>query len=295
MPSDAASGTDPTPPSRPTGRPLLATAIVLGVVVLDQLSKLWAVRDLADGPISVIGDDVGFALTRNTGSAFSLFQAFTPLLAIVAIGVAVLLVRAVRRTRDPLHGRRRSRWCSGARSATSSTACSGRPGSCKGAVVDFVHVGSFPTFNVADSAITIGAILIVHLGGAHRLVERAEQREHAAWSTPVAEEFAVPEALAGERVDRAVALLTGWTRSEVQALVEAGAVLVDGERVRQEPAARRRRRDRGAGGAGGARAPATRSDGPGRRAVRGRRRRGRGQARRAWWCTRAPVTPTARS
>jgi 23S rRNA pseudouridine1911/1915/1917 synthase len=47
----------------------------------------------------------------------------------------------------------------------------------------------------------------------------------------VAEEFAVPEALAGERLDRAVALLTGWTRSEVQALVESGAVLLGGERV----------------------------------------------------------------
>jgi 23S rRNA pseudouridine1911/1915/1917 synthase len=47
----------------------------------------------------------------------------------------------------------------------------------------------------------------------------------------VAEEFAVPDALAGERLDRAVALLTGWTRSEVQALVESGAVLVDGARV----------------------------------------------------------------
>ena len=49
--------------------------------------------------------------------------------------------------------------------------------------------------------------------------------------TRVAEEFAVPDALAGERLDRAVALLTGWTRSEVQALVESGAVLVDGARV----------------------------------------------------------------
>jgi 23S rRNA pseudouridine1911/1915/1917 synthase len=47
----------------------------------------------------------------------------------------------------------------------------------------------------------------------------------------VAEQLAVPEALAGERLDRAVALLTGWTRREVQDLVEAGAVLVDGERV----------------------------------------------------------------
>jgi 23S rRNA pseudouridine1911/1915/1917 synthase len=45
------------------------------------------------------------------------------------------------------------------------------------------------------------------------------------------EPLAIPDALAGERVDRAVALLTGWTRREVQQLIEAGAVLVDGERV----------------------------------------------------------------
>jgi 23S rRNA pseudouridine1911/1915/1917 synthase len=43
------------------------------------------------------------------------------------------------------------------------------------------------------------------------------------------ETFAVPDALAGERIDRAVALLTGWSRAEVQALVAAGAVLVDGQ------------------------------------------------------------------
>jgi 23S rRNA pseudouridine1911/1915/1917 synthase len=47
----------------------------------------------------------------------------------------------------------------------------------------------------------------------------------------MAEQLVVPEALAGERLDRAVALLTGWTRREVQDLVQAGSVLVDGERV----------------------------------------------------------------
>jgi len=47
----------------------------------------------------------------------------------------------------------------------------------------------------------------------------------------VAEEFEVPPALGGERVDRAVALLTGWSRAEVQRLVDAGAVLVAGVRV----------------------------------------------------------------
>lgn len=41
----------------------------------------------------------------------------------------------------------------------------------------------------------------------------------------------VPEALAGERVDRVVSMLTGRSRAEVAELVEAGAVLVDGEPV----------------------------------------------------------------
>ena len=41
----------------------------------------------------------------------------------------------------------------------------------------------------------------------------------------------VPDALAGERIDRVVALLTGCSRSEVAALVDAGAVLVDGRPV----------------------------------------------------------------
>jgi len=41
----------------------------------------------------------------------------------------------------------------------------------------------------------------------------------------------VPASLAGERVDRAVALLTGWSRGDVAALVEEGAVRVGGQPV----------------------------------------------------------------
>jgi 23S rRNA pseudouridine1911/1915/1917 synthase len=43
--------------------------------------------------------------------------------------------------------------------------------------------------------------------------------------------FSVPASLAGERVDRAVALLTGWSRADVAALIEQGAVLVGGQPV----------------------------------------------------------------
>jgi signal peptidase II len=139
---------------------VLATAIVLGVVVADQLSKLWAVRALVDAPVSIIGDDVSFELTRNTGSAFSLFQAFTPLLALIAVGVAVLLVREVRRSRDTLMIVGLSLVLGGALGNLADRLFRS-PGFLKGAVVDFVHVGRFPTFNVADSAITIGAVVIV--------------------------------------------------------------------------------------------------------------------------------------
>ena len=154
---------------------MLATAIVLGVVVADQLSKLWAVRELADAPVAIIGDDISFELTRNTGSAFSLFQAFTPLLALIALGVAVLLVREVRRSRDTLMIVGLSLVLGGALGNLADRLFRS-PGFLKGAVVDFVHVGRFPTFNVADSAITIGAILIVIWAIRADLAERRAAR-----------------------------------------------------------------------------------------------------------------------
>jgi signal peptidase II len=140
----------------------LSAAIVVGILAVDQLTKAWAVNELADGPISIIGDDVELHLTYNSGGAFSLFRGFTPLLAVLAIVIAVVLVRSVRHTQD--------RWTLVALSLVLAGALGNladrafRPPSfLSGKVVDFVSVGSFPTFNVADSAITIGAILLVIL------------------------------------------------------------------------------------------------------------------------------------
>jgi 23S rRNA pseudouridine1911/1915/1917 synthase len=43
--------------------------------------------------------------------------------------------------------------------------------------------------------------------------------------------FPVPASLAGERVDRTVALLTGWSRADVAGMIDAGSVRVDGKPV----------------------------------------------------------------
>jgi len=47
----------------------------------------------------------------------------------------------------------------------------------------------------------------------------------------MSEQYEVPAALAGERVDRAIALITGWTRVDVQALIAARQVEIDGRPV----------------------------------------------------------------
>jgi signal peptidase II len=129
-------------------------------VALDVVTKVWAVRELSDGPVVVIGDDIGFRLARNSGGAFSTFQGFTPFLAIVAGIVAYLLIRTVRRSRDTLLVVALSLVLGGALGNLVDRVFRA-PGFLRGAVVDFVHVGSFPTFNVADAAITAGAVLVV--------------------------------------------------------------------------------------------------------------------------------------
>jgi signal peptidase II len=141
-------------------RPGLAAGIVLGVLALDLLTKLWAVRALSDGPVLVLGDDIGFRLARNTGGAFSMFQGFTPLLALVAGVVAYFLIRTVRRTHDTLLLVALSLVLGGALGNLIDRVFRA-PGFLRGGVVDFVHVGSFPTFNVADASITIGAGLVI--------------------------------------------------------------------------------------------------------------------------------------
>jgi signal peptidase II len=146
--------------ARPEGRPGLAAGIVVAVVAADQLTKAWAVRELPDGPVSIVGTTVDLRLSRNTGSAFSLFQGFTPFLAVLAVVVAVFLVRTVRRTRDTPMIVALALVLAGSVGNLLDRIFRS-PGFLRGAVIDFVHVSAWPTFNVADSAITIGAVLIV--------------------------------------------------------------------------------------------------------------------------------------
>ena len=165
MPNDAASGRAHSErgSTRPTLRPLLILGLVVGVVLLDQITKALVVERLADEPFSIIGDTVELRLSRNPGGAFSLLTGFTPVLAVLAAIVAVVLVRVAQRAKDPVMVVALSLVLGGALGNLTDRVFRA-PGFLRGEVVDFVRVGAFPSFNVADSAITVGAVLLLLWG-----------------------------------------------------------------------------------------------------------------------------------
>jgi signal peptidase II len=135
-------------------------AALIAIVAIDQLTKAWAVSALADGPKHLVGDLVVFDLARNSGSAFSRFQGFTPVLAVLAVGITVFLARSLRQTTD--------RWMLvglvlvlGGALGNLVDRLARSPGFLRGHVVDFVAIGWWPVFNFADSCITIGAIILI--------------------------------------------------------------------------------------------------------------------------------------
>jgi signal peptidase II len=143
--------------------PVGPLAVAGVVVVLDQLTKIWAVAALSDGPVEVLGTLLQFRLTRNPGGAFSLLTGLTPVLALLAVGMVVYIVRTTRRTADIVMAYSLALVLGGAVGNLVDRMVRS-PGVLRGEVVDFIKVPHWPTFNVADCAITVGVILIAIRG-----------------------------------------------------------------------------------------------------------------------------------
>ena len=141
---------------------LLVAAVV---VVADQATKAFVEATLVPGEfIPWLSDDIGWQLVGNDGAAFGL-----PLpswvFPVVTVVVAIVVVRAL-----PLLGRTLpvvgyGLLLGGALgNVVDRVVRAGDPGDPQwlhGHVVDFIAWGSFPRFNIADSAITIGLTLLV--------------------------------------------------------------------------------------------------------------------------------------
>lgn len=132
-------------------------AIVAGIVlVLDQATKLLAVTTL-DGPIDSWLPLVEWQLVRNDGAALGI-PGFTGMFLIVTVIVLVLIARALPRADRLSMAVAYGLVVGGALGNAGDRLF--RP---RGAVVDFIDIGFWPTFNLADTGIVLGAGLIVVL------------------------------------------------------------------------------------------------------------------------------------
>ncbi|MFC4123571.1 signal peptidase II [Nocardia rhizosphaerae] len=151
--------------AKPAGRRRLPTLLIIAVVLfgLDLLTKCLAVALIDPGEsVPIIGDFARFTLVRNPGAAFSMATGMTWLLTLIAVAVVIGVIRIGRTLR--------SLWWAIGLGMVLGGALGNLvdrifryPGPLQGHVVDFVAIGWWPVFNVADSSIVCGAILLVAL------------------------------------------------------------------------------------------------------------------------------------
>jgi len=146
----------------PGGRRAMAGryAVVAGVagvvVLLDQLTKTWAVHALRDRTIHLFWT-LQLNLSFNSGVAFGLGRGVTPFLVVGAVVVFVVLLAYTRSVPSMLRAVAMGLVLGGA----SGNLCDRLFRGNGGAVIDFVDPQWWPVFNVADAAISCGAILLI--------------------------------------------------------------------------------------------------------------------------------------
>jgi signal peptidase II len=135
---------------------LTVSAAIVGA---DQFSKALVTASLG-GPgvarLNVFGPWLSLEYAENRGAAFGLFPGMAPLLAVGSVLVlGVLLVHFMRTDAPPL-------WQTVALGAILGGATGNLLDRIRlGYVVDFVSIGPWPNFNVADSAITLGVLVLI--------------------------------------------------------------------------------------------------------------------------------------
>jgi signal peptidase II len=141
---------------------VLAGTALLGIG-LDQATKALVVATVAGKPpFRLIGQVLTVNVSRNSGAAFSFAPAATVLFTCLAVAIAVLIVTKAPRLRSPGWAAALGLLLAGA-AGNLSDRLMRAPGIGRGAVVDFIDLRYFASFNIADSCLTCGVVLAVLL------------------------------------------------------------------------------------------------------------------------------------
>ncbi|MCB1270077.1 MAG: signal peptidase II [Microthrixaceae bacterium] len=166
---------DPNVPAPTDGAPLsrgrrwtLLVGSVVVVLLLDQLTKWWAVSQLApppegNGRIVDVVASLRFRYAENTGMAFSRGAESGRWIGLLVIIVVVVMVYFATRVRSPGLVVTLGVVVGGALGNLLDRLLRAEDGWLSGAVVDFIDLQWWPVFNVADAAVVVGGIVLVLL------------------------------------------------------------------------------------------------------------------------------------
>jgi signal peptidase II len=150
-------------PHAPRRRQSLLLSVAAVVLTLDIVTKVLAVNLLTPGqPVPIIGDTVTWTLVRNSGAAFSMATGYTWMLTVIASAVVVGIFWMGRRLVSTWWAIGLGMILGGAMGNLVDRFFRA-PGPLRGHVVDFLSIGWWPVFNVADPSVVGGAILLVTL------------------------------------------------------------------------------------------------------------------------------------
>ncbi len=137
-------------------------AIATMVVVADLLTKRFASLNFVDSPVEVIPGFLTFTYHENPGAAFSFFQNGGPIIGVAAILVTVAVLFALRTERPSIEVVALGLVIGGAVGNLIDRFFRG-DGFLDGSVIDWIDMWWIPTFNIADSAVTIAVgLLLIH-------------------------------------------------------------------------------------------------------------------------------------
>lgn len=141
----------------------LTLGVAAGVLVVDQVSKSIAVARLEGEPsVELLGQWLRLTFVRNSGAAFSLAGNYTVLISLLAMVVAVAIVRTARTLTNPWWAVVLGGILGGALGNLLDRILRD-PAPLRGHVVDFLKLPNWPVFNVADMALVGSATLAVLL------------------------------------------------------------------------------------------------------------------------------------
>ena len=135
-------------------------AVAAIVVAIDQATKWLALDRLAGGREIDLAWTLRLRLVFNRGSAFGLGSRFAPLIALVVVVVVVVLLRGRHQLVGMLPMVAAGLVVGGAVGNLLDRVFRDGHGFLGGAVVDFIDLQWWPVFNVADSAICVGAVVL---------------------------------------------------------------------------------------------------------------------------------------